>query len=39
MTRFWQLIGATEKCGQNRVLPKPDNEREIAKNSKTNFKN
>jgi hypothetical protein len=29
--RFWQLFGATEK------LPKPDNERKIAKNLKTNF--
>jgi hypothetical protein len=30
--RFWQLVGATRK-----VLPKPDNERKIAKNSKTIF--
>jgi hypothetical protein len=35
--RFWQLVGAPEKCCQNRVLPKPDNDWEIAKNSKTNF--
>jgi Txe/YoeB family toxin of Txe-Axe toxin-antitoxin module len=30
--RFWQLVGATEKCYQNQVLPKPNYERKIAKN-------
>jgi hypothetical protein len=35
--RFWQLAGATEKCCQNRVFPKPDNEKKITKNSRTNF--
>jgi hypothetical protein len=27
MTRFWQLVSATEKCCQNRVLRKPDSGR------------
>ncbi len=35
--RTWQLLGETEKCCQNRVLPKPDSEKKIDKNSRTNF--
>ncbi len=27
--RFWQLVGAAKMCGQNRVVPKSENQTKI----------